>query len=148
MPYLTVTLSLSYQHKTTFYFPEENRVKVQSNDSAPNKVKQNCFFDDKKHKDFKDLSSGCWALSLKSWASSDLRMYLTPPSFHSCLIRIFSVSFRKITKMFNLKALNITTIFQSAAWYTERIEKLIFEINYHNVQLKIYHEAPRSIPVW
>lgn len=59
MTYLIVTMSLAYWHKTIFYFPEENRVKVQSNNSAPNEARQNYFFDDKKHKDFEDTSCDC-----------------------------------------------------------------------------------------
>jgi len=58
-PHLTVTMSLSHWHKNICYFPGQNRVKVQSKDSAPNETKQNYFFDAKKHEDFEDPSCGC-----------------------------------------------------------------------------------------
>lgn len=59
MPYLTLTMPLSYWHKTIFYFPGENCVKVYNNNGAPNEAKQNYFFGDKKHSDFEDPSCDC-----------------------------------------------------------------------------------------
>lgn len=60
---LTVTMSSSYSHRNTFYFPGENHMKIQSNDSATNEARQNFLFD---HETYKDPFWVFWALSLNS----------------------------------------------------------------------------------